>query len=258
MKKSAILFLFLCSFSMAAHPLQDSIKVLNDRIKELKNDTEKYEKELKNLKKYNESLQKKMQQLAYDTVRCENELKNLKKTNKKNSYEYQDSIKMLAKINDEMNMRLKKMRNDLAEAEKDIEKCYDKNSKKQGMAKQVLTERYNEEKVKNNIKVLNVLDRKDSTIKLIKVLEGYKEYNENLKVVIEKIIEITNDEIGETDRQQERKLGNILSVLSQYIHNNRFNLKFSDYPYLSSIIFEIMDIKQNDVNADISGLLVKL
>ncbi|MCL2283821.1 MAG: hypothetical protein FWC26_10955 [Fibromonadales bacterium] len=236
---------------MAAHPLQDSIKVLKATIKQLEGDFTESENKIKKLN------------ANIDTLKINK--KNESKKKKKDVESWEDSIKIIKKRGTDgqentYNEIVRKYPGQL-EGTTDLKSVDDKilYIQKHYTAKQVLAKRYNEEKVKNNINVLNKLDRRDSTIKLIKLLEGYKEYNENLKITIAKIIEITNDERSQTDIQQERKREKILSVLSQYVSENGLDKEFSYYPYLFSIILEIMDIKKKDgVDADITPLLEKL
>ncbi len=87
-------------------------------------------------------------------------------------------------------------------------------------------------------------------------LKNYDLCCDGLKTANNKIIEIDKKFTTNDDYSQETKLQDILIELAWYFRNYRFN--FTDYPYLSDIVLEIMKLKQKDTNADIKDLLEKL
>jgi len=126
------------------------------------------------------------------------------------------------------------------------------------IAKQVLSEQYNEKNVKLAQDQLNDITEQSVEIDQLKTLiKNYKLFNDALKVTIDKIIDIdkrfiaNDDEYNQTLKQKE-----ILAELASYFRNYRFN--FTDYPYLSEIVLEIMTRKQRNANADIRDLFEKL
>jgi len=123
-------------------------------------------------------------------------------------------------------------------------------------AKQLLEERYNEQQLKGSIAQLSNIDQSELVKYLNENLEMYKLRTEGLNIAITKIIELDKKFVANDDYTQKTKLQDILSELSWYFRNYRFN--FVDYPYLSNIVLEIMKLKQKDANADISDLLLKL
>ena len=97
------------------------------------------------------------------------------------------------------------------------------NLKKYFDAEQVLSEKYNEQKLKTAQTQISSL---------------------------EETIALDDDNI------QEKKLQEILSELAWYIFNYDFN--FTEYPYLSDIVLDIIKQKQKNADADISLLKAKL
>lgn len=94
--------------------------------------------------------------------------------------------------------------------------------------------------------------------KLKEIISNYQTVNDGLKEAVERIIELDKREAvsGMSNEIRKRKLDKILPEFSSYIFNYDFN--FSDYPYLSDIILEIIKRKQPNPDADISDLLKKL
>lgn len=123
-------------------------------------------------------------------------------------------------------------------------------------AKQVLFERYNEQNVKKAQGQLSTISQ-SSLLKTLNVnLGNYKLCNTGLQTTIGKIVELDKKFDANNEDTQKTKLRDILFELTWYFRNYRFN--FSDYPYLSGIVLEIMKLKQQDANAKISDLLEKL
>lgn len=94
--------------------------------------------------------------------------------------------------------------------------------------------------------------------KLKDIIGNYQTLNEGLKETLERIIALDKREMvsGMSSEIRKKKLDKILAEFSSYIFNYEFN--FSDYPYLSGIILEIIKRKQPNPDADISDLLKKL
>jgi cell division protein FtsB len=122
-------------------------------------------------------------------------------------------------------------------------------------SEQVLEIKYDELKVKNALDQIDSLEKTELVKKLTDKLSNYKLRNEALKTTLNKIIEI-DEIIASDDNLQKLKLKDILSEFAWYFRNYRFN--FSDYPYLSDIILEIIKIKQKNADADIRQFLDKL
>lgn len=123
-------------------------------------------------------------------------------------------------------------------------------------AKQLLEDHYNEQKLKISLDQLSSIDQSELVKGLKENLEMYKLRSEGLNIAITKIIELDKIFVANDDYTQKTKLQDILSELSWYFRNYRFN--FIDYPYLSNIVLDIMKLKQKNANADISDLLLKL
>ncbi|MDR1829488.1 MAG: hypothetical protein LBQ76_01820 [Candidatus Fibromonas sp.] len=123
-------------------------------------------------------------------------------------------------------------------------------------AEQTLEERYNEQKVKNSQSQIAGIEQTSEVKNLVDKLRDYKLCNDALKATIDKILEIDKKFVANSENTQNDKQRDILFELSWYFRNYRFN--FIDYPYLSKIVLEIMDLKQKDANADIKHLSNKL
>lgn len=93
--------------------------------------------------------------------------------------------------------------------------------------------------------------------KIKKIISNYQTLNDGLKQTLEKIIALDEREVVSGNKEiQKKKFDKILAELSSYIFNYGFN--FSDYPYLSNIILELIKRKQPNADAEISDLLKKL
>lgn len=123
-------------------------------------------------------------------------------------------------------------------------------------AQQILAEKYNEQKVKNAQTQTGNIEQSELVKNLTTKLEKYKLCNDGLKNTINKILDIDKRFVANDDYTQKTKMQDILFELSWYFRNYRFN--FTDYPYLSDIVLEIMNLKQKDANTNISHLLDKL
>jgi hypothetical protein len=93
--------------------------------------------------------------------------------------------------------------------------------------------------------------------KIKKIIDNYQTFNDGLKQTLGKIIALDEREVVSGNMEiQKKKFDKILAELSSYIFNYGFN--FSDYPYLSNIILELIKRKQPNADAEISDLLKKL
>jgi hypothetical protein len=117
-------------------------------------------------------------------------------------------------------------------------------------SKQVLNEKFNEQKVTDAINKLNELKETKLVRDLKYKLSIYKECNLALKLTIDKIIEKDKKFIANDREDKDQKLTAVLFELTGYFRNYQFD--FQDYPYLSKIILEILKSKQNDANSDIT------
>lgn len=129
--------------------------------------------------------------------------------------------------------------------------------KKYYLAELVLKEKFNEQKITNEVTNLKSIEQTELVKKMIERLSDYVYSNDGLKEVIKKIIEIDKKKSANNiDNIQKLKLQEILAELADYFRNYHFN--FTDYPYLSEIVLEIMKQKQKNADFDISSFLNKL
>jgi hypothetical protein len=120
----------------------------------------------------------------------------------------------------------------------------------------VLSDKFNEQKVENAKTQLTSIEQTELVLKLTDKLSKYKLCNDGLKTTIDKILEIDKQFVANDEYTQKTKLNDILSELAWYFRNYRFN--FTEYPYLTEIVLEIIKLKQKDANTDIANLKDKL
>ena len=117
-------------------------------------------------------------------------------------------------------------------------------------SKQVLNEKFNEQKVTDALNKLKELNQTNLVSDLNHKLGNYKECNLALKLTIDKIIEKDKKFMANDREDKNQKLTAVLFEFSGYFRDYQFD--FQDYPYLSKIILEILKSKQNDANSDIT------
>lgn len=132
------------------------------------------------------------------------------------------------------------------------------NLKKYFDAYSILEDRFDIQRQQNAQTQLNSIKENSTLVtKLNKSIEEYELSNTALKKAIYKIMEIDRNFVADKYEDiQKTKRKDILDELSSYSYNYRFN--FREYPYLSKIILDIMDIKQENPDTNIDYFLSKL
>lgn len=120
---------------------------------------------------------------------------------------------------------------------------------------QVLCEKYDEQKVQAALSQIKSLPQTKTVKALGESLDKYPFSFNALGETINKIIENDKNFIANDDFIKKEKMKVVMAELSDYFYNYDFD--FAEYPYLSSIVMEIMNRKQKDVNADLSDMLKK-
>ena len=125
-------------------------------------------------------------------------------------------------------------------------------------AQQLLTQKFDAEKTRNAVNELSEIGQQSQYLeKLRKNLENYGLFNDGLKKVIEEIVKIDENRIaGGIPSITAQKRSEILTVISKFMFD--YDFRFSDYPYLSEVINEIMIRKYGNVDENISDLLNRL
>jgi len=127
-------------------------------------------------------------------------------------------------------------------------------------AKAAFEKKYNPAVINEALqKLKSIAQKSDSRVSnLIEKVENYQTVHEGLIEMLDKIKKLDGKEdvagMGEVNFQ--KKHYKILSEITKYIFDYDFN--FSDYPYLSDIVLEVIKRKQPNPDADISDLLKKL
>lgn len=131
--------------------------------------------------------------------------------------------------------------------------------KKYFNAHQLLYVKFDSLQVNKNLYYLDQIKRESSIlVRLKQNLINYKKANEVLKEIIIRLQDYDKEYSvsGMSESIKIKKLIDILPKISLYIFS--FDISFSDYPYLSEIVFELIKRKQGNPDADISDLLKKL
>jgi hypothetical protein len=126
-------------------------------------------------------------------------------------------------------------------------------------SKDIFEHKYDPLKIKYAQDQIKTIYQKSESIENInELVENYQTVNEGLKEVIERIIALDNREsvIELSKEVRNQKFNKIMTEISAYVFDYDFN--FSDYPYLSEVVLEILKRKQPNPDADISDLLKKL
>jgi len=120
----------------------------------------------------------------------------------------------------------------------------------------ILSKKFDLAQMKNTQTQLNQIKQESTLLKKLKENFGsYHIFNDGLKETLNNLIKLDRLEsvAGMDQVTQNNKFNKIMSELSAYIFNYDFN--FSDYPYLSDIVLEIIKRKQPNADADVTDLL---
>jgi len=119
-----------------------------------------------------------------------------------------------------------------------------------------LAKKYDEGRVLELIKQLNALEQTSATKKSIELLSGYNLNFVGLQETLANLISLNSKAFGAgSDFIRNEKFADILDQLTIYFYDYEFT--FDEYPYLTSIISEIIQKKQGDIDADLSYLKEK-
>lgn len=124
-------------------------------------------------------------------------------------------------------------------------------------AEQVLSEKYDAQKVQFALNNLTKIMPATQAVKILKEKLGYyKNCTSALKSMMGEIIEIDKNFSAPNEPGRDKKRKRIMPVITSFIYNQEF--EFDDYPYLGNIVLEIINRKQRDVDKSIYDLLKKL
>lgn len=123
-------------------------------------------------------------------------------------------------------------------------------------AEELLSKKIDVAQIKNAQIQLNQIKQQSTLLdKLKEDIEYYKDFNDELKKTIEKLVDLDQRKVaaGVTEAQN-LKFKEILEA-TNYLYNY---YSYSHYPYLSDIVLEIIKRKHPDADKDITDLLKKL
>lgn len=124
-------------------------------------------------------------------------------------------------------------------------------------AKSLLENKLDKNKVKSSLIQLNKINQPSKILSRIKVdVEYFEMYNDELKKTIKNIIDFDGRKStgGDTETQQ-MKFNSIMIDLSKYSYNY---YNFVNYPYISEVFFQIINVKRKNADTNISYLQNKL
>ena len=125
-------------------------------------------------------------------------------------------------------------------------------------AKLVLSQKYDKVNVDKHISNLKAIEGVNSTSQLIKGLESYYTKNEAVKKLIQKLDKHNAVKVrGTTIELIKEKRKEIYDIIGFELDYNG-EIDRAKYVYLNKIIEEIKQIKEDDIDADVSHLLQKL
>jgi predicted RNase H-like nuclease (RuvC/YqgF family) len=125
------------------------------------------------------------------------------------------------------------------------------------LANSNLHRRYSDESVQIALSHLEKIKSKSEQVeKLRERLEMYKDYNKALKATLEEILKLDKQVSTANDKNaKEFKLNKINIIISKYIYNYS---DFIHYPYLQDRLNEVILLKNDDPEADLSVVLKKI
>ncbi|AOW11015.1 hypothetical protein [Flavobacterium gilvum] len=161
---------------------------------------------------------------------------------------FDDLIVSSSKFSIERDLQLIGENNELNQIFIDLNKYFD--------AKSLLDNPFDGEKLKKSQIELNTIKQPSASLDKLKIqIENYQLLDKGLRDCLINIDTIDKKETvsGMEDGIKKLKLNKIQTEISKYIFNYDFN--FSDYPYLSGILFQVIKIKFPNPDQDISKLI---
>ncbi len=123
-------------------------------------------------------------------------------------------------------------------------------------AVEVLSKKFDASVVKNMQTQLARVGQKIALFnKQKEYIEDYQMYNDALKETLGELLKKDKTTRASDSKTQEMKFQKIVAELADYIYNYS---NYSNYPYLSDVVFEVIQRKGANADADISDLLKKL
>jgi hypothetical protein len=124
-------------------------------------------------------------------------------------------------------------------------------------SQKLLSEKFDAAKIKNAQMQLSQLKNKSYALDALKdKIDFYKDFNIELKETINLIIKLDAEKSAQDDSEiKKMKFNDIVLILSGYMYNY---YDYTQYPYLSDVMIEIIKRKKLNPDADITDLLKKI
>jgi hypothetical protein len=122
---------------------------------------------------------------------------------------------------------------------------------------ELLSEKYDAVQIKTAQTQLSQIKRQSKLLEALKDdVEFYKDFNTALKETLSQLVDLDKQKSAVRDSSvQTLKFNAIVSILTNYMYNY---YNYTDYPYLSDIVLEIIKRKKPNADAGITDLLIKL
>lgn len=124
-------------------------------------------------------------------------------------------------------------------------------------ALKLLSEKIDAVKIKSTQTQLSQIKQKSKLLDDLKVnFEYYEDFNIELKKTIEKLVELDKSKSAAGSPEiQKLKFNEIITILTDYMYNY---YDYTNYPYLTDIILEIIKRKQPNADSPVVDLYIKL
>lgn len=244
--------------------LEETVKAKDVKISNLETDKTNLTTKVSVLEKDVSAKDNKISNLENEKERLQTDVENLRKElstlriikeNTVNTYKnkyFDDLIKMSTKISVSRDINI------LGETDENLSNTLN-DLKDYFESEELLSKKFNEAGIANAIKNITNLSstyaKSESVKNLSKNLGSYKDFNEALKSTIEKLIKLDRKLKASTTSLQDKKFTSTMQIISRFIYDYP---GYTEYPYLSDIVAELMSRKFGNANADVSDLFDKL
>jgi hypothetical protein len=123
-------------------------------------------------------------------------------------------------------------------------------------AESVLEKKFDLSMVNQAKTSLSNLSNEQSAVKLLDLLDKYQDRNEGLKETLQEIQKLNDLPAKGNEVISEEKWKDFWANINQYLFS--YGVDLEEYPYIRKNIFELISIKQDNIDNDIQALINKL
>jgi len=257
---------YILNYQKISKDLNDSLKILRSELSKLeifKADKWNIDNQLKqkndSIILMKNQISEKTQQISVEIQQCEQKLREGKEKGKNealanviNGYKnksFDNMILSSTKLSVQRDIQLVATNSEIKPILSDLERYFN--------AEELLAKKIDAVQIKNAQFQLTQIKQQSVLLdKLKENIDYYEDFNNALKKTIEKLVELDRGKIAEGDALiQKMKFNEIVFELSNYVYDY---YEYSNYPYLSDIVTEIIKRKKRNADADITDLLINL